>query len=80
MRSTAGLVLLAGVATASVQWPLTPPSFQEVESDVYQFAWPIQRVAVIGAGPRFNLVLSPSTAQSVTHPHFLVAVSSPTEN
>ena len=52
MRRIIGLVLLAGVAAASVQRPLSPPSFQEAETDEYQFDWPIQRVAIIGAGPR----------------------------
>ena len=48
------LVLFAGLAAASVQRPLSTPLFPEVETDehYYQFDWPIQRVAVIGAGPR----------------------------
>ncbi|KAF8553187.1 FAD/NAD(P)-binding domain-containing protein [Imleria badia] len=51
MRLIIGLVLLAGVSAAGVQEPLTVPSSREAEPDEYQFNWPIQRVAVIGAGP-----------------------------
>ncbi|KAF8555876.1 FAD/NAD(P)-binding domain-containing protein [Imleria badia] len=51
MRPIIGLVLLAGVSTAGVQQPLFAPSSREAEIDEYQFNWPIQRVAVIGAGP-----------------------------
>ncbi|KAF8553186.1 FAD/NAD(P)-binding domain-containing protein [Imleria badia] len=51
MRLIIGLVLLAGVSAAGVQEPLTASSSREAEPDEYQFDWPIQRVAVIGAGP-----------------------------
>ena len=53
MQPIAGLVLLAGVAVARVQQLLTTPSFPEAETNVYQFDWPIRRVAIIGAGLRF---------------------------
>lgn len=53
MKPIIGLVLLAGVSVAGVQQPFSAPSFGESETtDEYQFKWPIQRVAVIGAGPR----------------------------
>ncbi|KAF8553185.1 FAD/NAD(P)-binding domain-containing protein [Imleria badia] len=51
MRLIIGLVLLAGVSAAGVQEPLSAPSSREAEPDEYQFDWPIQRVAIIGAGP-----------------------------
>ncbi|KAG6374681.1 FAD/NAD(P)-binding domain-containing protein [Boletus reticuloceps] len=51
MRRVIGLVLLAGVAVASVQRHFSTLPFQESEAHEYQFEWPIQRVAVIGAGP-----------------------------
>ena len=51
MRVIIGLVWIAGVSAAGVQQPLSAPSFQEAEPDSYQFNWPIQKVAVIGAGP-----------------------------
>ncbi|KAG8221572.1 hypothetical protein J3R82DRAFT_1814 [Butyriboletus roseoflavus] len=53
MRPIIGLVLLqAGVSAAIVQQPLSTPSFRDAaEEDEYRFDWPIQRVAVIGAGP-----------------------------
>ncbi|KAF8127436.1 hypothetical protein EV363DRAFT_1515362 [Boletus edulis] len=51
MRRVVGLVLLAGVAVASVQRHFSSSPFQESKADEYQFEWPIQRVAVIGAGP-----------------------------
>ena len=51
MRPIIGLVLLAGVAAASVQQPLSTPLSQEAETDEYQFDWPIEKVAIIGAGP-----------------------------
>ncbi|KAF8556442.1 FAD/NAD(P)-binding domain-containing protein [Imleria badia] len=50
MRPIVGLVLLAGVAVATVQKPFSTPSF-EAEENGYQFDWPIRKVAVIGAGP-----------------------------
>ena len=52
MRPIIGLVCLAGVAAASAQQPLSIPSFQEADTDEYQFDWPIQKIAIIGAGPR----------------------------
>ncbi|KAF8556446.1 FAD/NAD(P)-binding domain-containing protein [Imleria badia] len=52
MRPIILLVLLAGVAAASVQKPVSTPSLPEAETnEYYQFDWPIQRVAIIGAGP-----------------------------
>ena len=66
MRPIIGLVLLAGVVAANVQQPLFTPSFQEAKSDEYQFDWPIQRVAIIGAGPR--CVVCPIHCCITTHP------------
>ena len=51
MRPIIGLVFLVGISAASVQQPFSTPSFQEAETDEYQFDWPIQSVAIIGAGP-----------------------------
>ncbi|KAF8556439.1 FAD/NAD(P)-binding domain-containing protein [Imleria badia] len=50
MRPVVGLVLLAGVAAASVQKPFSTSSF-EAEENEYQFKWPVEKVAIIGAGP-----------------------------
>ena len=58
MRPIVGLVLLAGVAAASVQKSFSAPSFEANEKEYYQFDWPIRKVAVIGAGPRY-LVVAP---------------------
>ena len=57
MRPIVGLrvIFLAGVSVASIQQPFSTPPFGEPETDEYQFDWPIQRVAVIGAGPRLPL-------------------------
>ncbi|KAF8556440.1 FAD/NAD(P)-binding domain-containing protein [Imleria badia] len=51
MRPVIGLVVLAGISVASVERPFPTPPFQEAEANEYQFDWPIQRVAIIGAGP-----------------------------
>ena len=58
MRLIVRLILLAGVSvvTGSVQQPLSTPPFREPGTDEYQFDWPIERVAIIGAGPRLFLV------------------------
>ena len=67
MRPVAGLVLLAGFSLANVQLqPFSAPPFQEANPNEYQFDWPIQKVAIIGAGPRY--LVCPGT----------VIVSSPT--
>ena len=66
LRQIVGLVLLAGVAAASVQQPFAKPSSREAETDDYfQFDWPIQRVAIIGAGSRY-LVCPPCVALRLT--------------
>ncbi|KAI9573778.1 hypothetical protein HD554DRAFT_2166551 [Boletus coccyginus] len=53
MRLLVRLILLAGVSvvTGSVQQPLSTPPFGVPGTDEYQFDSPIQRVAIIGAGP-----------------------------
>ncbi|KAF8438900.1 hypothetical protein L210DRAFT_3612667 [Boletus edulis BED1] len=51
MQPIIGLLLLASVSAANyIQQPLSVPSSAEAETDAYEFDWPIQRVAVIGAG------------------------------
>lgn len=67
-RAIVALVLLVAVSAASVQQPLSAPSFHEAETDEYQFRWPIQRVAIIGAGPRYRLF--PVVLSSFTHASF----------
>jgi hypothetical protein len=67
MRRIVLLVLLAGVAAASVQQPLSTPSLQ-ADTDEYRFNWPIQRVAIIGAGPRCPMCPTPSHHNSPTPP------------
>ena len=52
MQRTIRFISLAGVVAASAKQPSFTPSFQEAETGGYQFTWPIQRVAIIGAGPR----------------------------
>ena len=71
MRPIIRLLLLAGVAAASVQQPLSIPSFQQADTDEYQFDWPIRGVAIIGAGPR--CVVCPLHRRITTHPHLAVA-------
>ncbi|KAN0088857.1 hypothetical protein V8E55_005914 [Tylopilus felleus] len=39
------LILLAGVTAATIQQPISTPSFQDAETDGYQFSSPIQNVA-----------------------------------
>ncbi|KAF8550557.1 FAD/NAD(P)-binding domain-containing protein [Imleria badia] len=53
MRPIVVFVLLAGVAAAvSFENPLSTPWFPEAETnEYYQFDWPVQTVAIIGAGP-----------------------------
>ncbi|KIJ63826.1 hypothetical protein HYDPIDRAFT_112795 [Hydnomerulius pinastri MD-312] len=51
MKLAFGLLLLAGVSAASVQQPLLTPSTWDTDNDEYEFKFPIQRVAIIGAGP-----------------------------
>jgi hypothetical protein len=68
MRPIIGLALLVGISAASVQQPLSIPSFQEAETDEYQFDWPIQRVAIIGAGPRYPMCPTSSRHGSYTPP------------
>lgn len=57
MRPVAGLVLLAGFSFTNVQLQpfssISTPPFQEANPNEYQFDWPIQKVAIIGAGPRY---------------------------
>ena len=65
MRPIVGLVLLAGVTFASVQKSFSIPSFEADEKEYYQFDWPIRKVAVIGAGPRY-LVVAPYR-RTLTH-------------
>ena len=73
MRPIIALVLLVGTSAASVQQPLSAPSFQEAENDeYYQFDWPIQRVAIIGAGP--GCVVCPIHC-TMTHPWHLLVVA-----
>ena len=82
MRAIIGLALLVGISAASIQQPLSPPSFQEAETDdsEYQFDWPIQRVAIIGAGPRYPMCPTSSHHDSPTCPRSgLVAYSELTE-
>ena len=61
MRPVIGLVLLTGVSVASIQQPFSTPPFQEADANEYQFDWPIQRAAIIGAGPRYLVSLTSSS-------------------
>lgn len=45
------VILLEIPVTVSEQRPLWPDQLP-LESDSYQFSWPIHKVAIIGAGPR----------------------------
>ena len=68
MRPIVVLVLLAGAAVASFQSPFSTPLFPEAETDeYYRFDWPIQKAAIIGAGPRY-LVSRSSYHDSPTPP------------
>ena len=69
MRPIVGIVLLAGVAAASVQKSFSAPSF-EAEEDYYQFDWPIRKIAVIGAGPRYLCLVH----SIIPHTYLLVVV------
>ncbi|KAH0835005.1 hypothetical protein J3R83DRAFT_10729 [Lanmaoa asiatica] len=72
MRLIIGLVLLqAGVSITGVQQPFSAPSFREAERDEYHFTRPIQRVAVIGAGPRWPVC--PPTRRIITYTRLAVA-------